>query len=250
MNKKTILGITVSILCILLLIGLGVYLMVDLNNTGPVSSPTSAVPPPTAETDHETAQITETETEKASVPDKQTAAALAAIAASQSELPEHQLIFVGDSRTVGMGDAEADYGDSCLYVGAVGEGYSWFADTGITQMEDAMEKYPEAPVILNLGVNDLDMIDHYVELYHSFQDSYPKHSFYFMSVNPVTEKSAHVTNMEISAFNSRLREEFPQQYLDCNTYLRTQDFESADGVHYSGDTYRMIHDYVVRQLAQ
>ena len=250
MNKKTILGITLSILCILLLIGLGVYLMVDLNNTDPVSSAASALPPQTVKTDQETDQLTESGTEKADAADRQTAAALTAIEASRAELPEHQLIFVGDSRTVGMGDAEADCDDSCLYVGAVGEGYSWFADTGIAQMEDAMKKCPEAPVILNLGVNDLDMIDHYVELYHSFQDNYPSHAFYFMSVNPVTEKSAHVTNMEISVFNSRLREEFPQQYLDCNTYLMTQDFESADGVHYSGDTYRMIHDYVVRQLAQ
>lgn len=250
MNKKTVFGIILSTLCILILVGLGVYLMIDLKNITSAPSSSPSISSLSTEMSPETEEITEPESEKAAGIDKQTAAALAAIEAARASLPEHQFIFIGDSRTVGMEEAEADTGDSCLYIGAVGEGYYWFTETGIFQMEAAMKEYPEAPLILNLGVNDLDMIDAYVELYHSFTDKYPKHFFYFMSVNPVTEKSEHVTNMEISAFNSRLREEFPQQYLDSNTYLMIQEFESADGVHYSGDTYRMIHDYVVRQLVQ
>ena len=65
--------------------------------------------------------------------DGQTARALAAAKGADKPLPEHHLIFVGDSRTVGMGEAEMEIGDGCTYVGAVGEGYSWFAETGLAR---------------------------------------------------------------------------------------------------------------------
>ena len=251
MNKKNILGIALSVLCLILLFGLGVYLRFDFcRNTSTDTLLESSSPFLVAETETETEVLRQTVSQIESTVDEQTDAALAAIEEARSGLPKHQLIFVGDSRTVGMGDAEEEIGDSCIYIGAVGEGYHWFTDFGMTQMEEAMKDYPDAPVVLNLGVNDLDMIDRYLELYRTFSDSYPDRSFYYMSVNPVTEKSAHVTNMEISAFNSRLRETFPEQYLDCNTYLMVQEFESADGVHYSEETYRMIHDYTVRKLQQ
>ena len=94
------------------------------------------------------------------------------------------------------------------------------------------------------------MIDHYLELYSTFQEKYPNTVFYYMSVNPVTEEAVHITNAEISDFNTKLREAFPEQYLDCSTYLRIREFESVDGVHYSEDTYREIHDFVVKKLVK
>lgn len=262
MNRKTFWELVLSVFCLILLLGLSIYLLLDLMHSHDSGLLASESPFVVVETEHtgqdtgnaggslqdgqNTAVISQG---RGNTADKQTAAALEALQAAQMQLPRHQFIFVGDSRTVGMGDAETDAGDTCRYIGAVGEGYSWFADTGLALMEEAMDACPDAPVILNLGVNDLDRIDQYLELYRTFKDSYPNRDFYYLSVNPVTEQSAHVTNMEIAGFNTRLREEFPDQYLDSNTYLRVQEFESADGVHYSDDTYRMIHDYVARQIA-
>lgn len=248
MNKKTLFEIGLSVFCLILLLGLGIYLLVDRIRSSDDSLLSTESPFLVVETE-KVELPSQAPADSVSATDAQTAAALEAIRAAQAQLPAHQFLFVGDSRTVGMGEAEEEAQDTCLYVGAVGQGYSWFSDTGLALMEAAMNDYPDVPIILNLGVNDLSEIDRYLELYRTFEQRYPDRTFYYLSVNPVTEQSAHVTNMEIAAFNTRLREEFPDQYLDSNTYLRAREFESADGVHYSADTYRLIHDYVVRQIA-
>lgn len=248
MKRRTAVGIIISFIFSIALIGLGIYLMTDLSRpTGSEGEPSSAGPETQAP---ETVLQTGGGSQPEETLDEQTARALAAAseANANSLLPEHHVIFVGDSRTVGMWEAEEETGDGCSYIGAVGEGYHWFVEEGILRMEDAMEAYPESPVVINLGVNDLDMIGQYLELYALFPDVYPERSFYFMSVNPVTREAAHVTNEEIAAFNAQLKETFPDQYLDSSTYLNMKEFESVDGVHYTKDTYRMIHDFTVRQL--
>ncbi|MDO5345912.1 MAG: SGNH/GDSL hydrolase family protein [Lachnospiraceae bacterium] len=249
-KRGTTIGILLSAAGILLLLGLGVYLTLDWKNTiaGGNSAPAQKTEDASIPSDGSGSAGDGSASDQKTGTDPQTAAALAALQAADAPLPQHHIIFVGDSRTVGMGEAETD--DTCTYIGAVGEGYHWFADTGMAQMEAAMEQYPADPVVLNLGVNDMDMIDSYLELYKTFAKTYPETRFYFMSVNPVTEKAAHVTNEEIADFNSKLRAAFPEAYLDCNTYLRIKEFESADGVHYSRETYRTIHDFAVKKCLQ
>ncbi len=260
MKKRTFLGIAAAVAVILLLLGLGIFLAItfkDSQNTSPTSSPESSLSDTLTETAPKNSVssenlFTESESpfssESETSYDAQTADAYSAAAAATAPLPDHHLIFVGDSRTVGMAKAEASQQDSCTYIGEVGEGYRWFVDNGMEQMETAMEQFPEAPVILNLGVNDLDALDADLELYSGGPDRYPDHTFYFMSVNPVTDQAAHVTNEQIASFNAGLRNAFPDQYLDSNTYLRIREFDSPDGLHYSEGTYRAIHDFVVRQI--
>lgn len=242
MKKGTILGITLSAICILLLFSLGIFLMISSREMNASSAELSEVSLISSEM--MTEMIME-ENAASTIQDQQTASALEA---ATEALPEHHLIFVGDSRTVGMSEAEMDIGDECVYIGAVGEGYYWFEETGLEQMEKAMEQYPNSPVVLNLGVNDPDALPQYLGLYQTFEERYPDNSIYFMSVNPVTEKCESRTNEEIAEFNVQIKEAFPEQYLDCNTYMKIREFESADGIHYSKDTYRMIHDYAVRKI--
>lgn len=253
MKKTTIFGVTLSMVCILLLLGLGFFLMTSSKemNASYETAEQSQIHSE-AQTDKiiEEFSVSAGEADPSALQDSQTAKALAAAQGAGRELPEHHLIFVGDSRTVGMGEAETDLGDVCTYIGAVGEGYYWLEEKGLEQMEAAMEQFPDSPVVLNLGVNDPDALPQYLELYQTFGDRYPNHKIYFMSVNPVTEKCESRTNEEIAAFNAKIKETFPDQYLDCNTYMKIREFESADGIHYSKDTYRMIHDYVVRQIFQ
>lgn len=244
MKKRTVLGVAVSIAAIALLLALGAYLAIETEQANQKSS--SALEEPFSFSTE--AEQPASPSGAASGTDDQTARALASARGNTPALPEHHVIFVGDSRTVAMGEAEADLGDACDYIGATGEGYSWFAETGIGQMEDAMALSPSSPVVLNLGVNDPDMITHYLDLYRTFSDRYPDTAFYFLSVNPVTEESKHVSNPEIAEFNDAIRSAFPDQYLDSYSYLRALEFESVDGVHYSEETSRDIHDFVVKQL--
>lgn len=158
------------------------------------------------------------------------------------------IIWAGDSRTIGMRDA-VDNED--LYIGASGEGYEWLVQTGLPQIESAITTYPKAPVVFNFGVNDYDNLDRYMELYTSLTKEYPKTHFYFLSVNPIDPAVCkNITNEEISDFNSHLQQLFPDTYIDSFTYLMINEAVTIDGIHYSGDDYRLIHDFASEKIRQ
>lgn len=159
---------------------------------------------------------------------------------------DHFLIWVGDSRTVGMRDAVRD---ECVYIGASGEGYNWFTYSGEAQMEAAILEEPDAPVVFNLGVNDYENIDLYIKEYQRLTEKFPDTVFYFLSVNPIDPALCqNITNEQIADFNSRLKESFPDTYIDSFTYLMANEIVPFDGVHYSEDAYQMLHDFVVNEL--
>lgn len=164
---------------------------------------------------------------------------------------EHCLLFVGDSRTLGMQDAvlESAPEDPCTCIAMEGEGYRWFYNEGIVQLEESLSQNPSQIVVLNLGVNDLEEIQNYLSLYEILFEEYPQTSFHIMSVNPVDEELFDgVTNEEIETFNQQMQEAFPARYLDCYSYLLTEGYQTVDGLHYNGDTYRSIHHFVVASL--
>ena len=199
------------------------------------------------------------ETETAGLPDSQTL--------RSTQLPAlvkaHQIIWVGDSRTLGMGNALRKAGrndDSDLFVGAVGEGVRWFRDQGMGEMSDAIAQHPQLPVVLNFGVNDPQLIDEYIAAYQDVIDAHPDTAFYILSVNPIDEEfliedgQVHETvfddinSLNIARMNVRLKKEFGSRYIDSASFLKTDGFETVDGLHFSTQTYLKIHDFVVNQL--
>lgn len=171
----------------------------------------------------------------------------------ESGYPEakHQLLFVGDSRTVGMQKAvlEAIPEDPCTCIAMEGEGYRWFYNEGIGQLEESLSEDPRQVVVLNLGVNDLEEITNYISIYRALFEAFPQTSFHIMSVNPVDEEQFDgVTNEEIEAFNMQIQEAFSSQYLDCFSYLQKEGYETVDGLHYSEETYLRIHHFAVSSL--
>ena len=157
----------------------------------------------------------------------------------------HHVIFVGDSRTVGMGRAEEKIGDECVYIGESGEGYNWLIEYGIDLLDEAIRAHPNDPVIFNFGVNDCEAINAYIDVYHEIEAGYPNTKFYYMSVNPVTKESEHVPLSDVLAFNRRLKAAFPDQYIDTCSWMIRGGYEDVDGIHYSQEQYRKIHDYAV-----
>lgn len=176
-------------------------------------------------------------------------------------LPQHRIIFTGDSRTLGMQNALGKLmpDDDCVFVGKVGEGYSWFLAEGQALMADAIARYPDAPVVLNFGVNDPDQISQYLDAYSDMIRNFPDTKFYFMSVNPVQrekmiengaseEALELVTNPNITRLNDAIRNACPDTYLDSSTMLKTTGFETVDGLHFSQQTYLKIHRFAVEKL--
>lgn len=166
---------------------------------------------------------------------------------SAPAVKEHSILFVGDSRTLGMKDA---VNDNCTYLGAEGEGYEWFSSEGITSLVQMLENDPTQKVVFNLGVNDPKNISLYVDRYRSLMSQYPDTPFYLMSVNPLDDKGEYnTTNEMIELFNATLESNFPDRYLDCYSYLVQNGFETVDGLHYTDSTYQAIHNFAVDQIA-
>lgn len=154
-----------------------------------------------------------------------------------------QMIFVGDSRVVGMSMA----GGYC-YVGKEGIGYDWFVSEGVYQMLDQMSICPQADVILCFGVNDVANIGSYVAEYQYLKENYPDTRFWFMSVNPVNDGMAsscgYFINSDMAvSFNRVMQQAFPEQYLDVYSYLQENGYGTSDGVHYDIGTYLVIQEY-------
>jgi hypothetical protein len=59
-----------------------------------------------------------------------------------------------------------------------------------------------------------------------------------------------VRNASIDDFNSRLEEAFPDRYLDTWSYFMEYGVSSADGVHYSGNTYAALEDCTWRAISE
>lgn len=155
------------------------------------------------------------------------------------------LIFVGDSRVVGMAEAGGFH-----YVGEVGIGYHWLVSDGISWLQQEMAANPTLPIVFCLGVNDLQNLDSYLSYYQTLLGQYPEKEMYFMSVNPVNEEAEiysgyTVSNQAIEAFNASLMETFPERYIDVYSFLKANGFGTGDGLHYDLNTYAGIQQYTL-----
>ncbi len=164
-------------------------------------------------------------------------------------IKDTQMIWVGDSRILGMQEAVNPH-SSDYYIGASGQGYFWMRDEGILQLEEDIKNHPALPVIINLGVNDHENITLYLSFYEELMEEYPETDFYFLSVNPIDEEQeTSITNQEIESFNAAVEKARPEKYLDCYTFLKEDRFETVDGLHYTEETYRKIYRFVKQQFS-
>lgn len=158
---------------------------------------------------------------------------------------------MGDSRTVGLGSA---VGISSKCIAKVGEGYDWFLSTGEAALKKKLKANPTATVVFNLGINDVANYNLYITRYKKLMQSYPKAKFYFMSINPIDKKydwgwfTCSELQSWIKKFNTALKKAFPNQYIDCNTYLTKNKFATVDGLHYTAATYKKIYNYILTQV--
>ena len=159
---------------------------------------------------------------------------------SNTENEEKQYLFVGDSRTVGM---ESIISDEATVIAKVGQGYKWLTKTADQQIRDVLTD--NTVLIFNLGVNDLANADKYISYLDGLQEEYPETEIFYVSVNPV--KNTTVTNEQINAFNDKVKEA-SVSFIDTNSYLVENGFETPDGLHYSKNTYQEIYDYIVKEV--
>lgn len=234
MKKGTVFGI---LLAAAMIIGLGafaIYLTVHFkDDLSAERADTAAEQAESAVLALYTPETPETQTERA---------------AAETEAPAPEYIWVGDSRTVAMSKAMAN---ADIYIGASGEGYNWLSETGLPLLRDAIEEYPDLPVIFNFGVNDYDNLSNYLALYRSLMTEYADTRFYYLAVYPIDpEVCVNITNEEITDFNNHLKELSPETYMDSYTFLTENEILTIDGIHYSEEDSRKLYDFAVEQIAK
>lgn len=182
---------------------------------------------------------------------------------SLQHIPNYPILFLGDSRTVGMKQALSASRYDLTYhsfLAKVGKGYSWL--TTQSPSLEGLERTPQI-IIVNLGVNDLGNCKKYQQLYETYMTScWNSCPVYIVSVNPVCSPCHSVTNSQIETFNQSMQEwineenasasagAFPIHYIDTYSYLQETGFSSSDGLHYSSDTYLRIYDYILEHVEE
>jgi len=152
------------------------------------------------------------------------------------------IIFVGDSRTVGM-EYAVDNGDY-TWLCEVGKGYYWLKEN-----IDSIDDYATTgtKVIFNLGVNDLGNVSKYIELINSYMDLWTSEGIeiYYSAVTPVGDTT--VTNEQIESFNATLQSGLDSRvtWIDSYTFLMENGFSSSDGLHYNNATYTNLYNYYI-----
>ena len=162
--------------------------------------------------------------------------------------PDTGYIFVGDSRFVNMNDVcEISKRDNLFMVAKVGEGYSWFSETALSQIKRIISSglYSKWKLIICLGINDLGNLDKYLKKYEAIKGDY---DITLVSVNPVNNYGS-LTNEQIKTFNSSL-EKLGLPFIDTFNMLLTTGYSTTDGLHYSGDTTKKIYSGILMGLEE
>lgn len=171
-------------------------------------------------------------------------------------------IFIGDSRMVGMCMAVTGkyaegklvkrvfQGEQELYYAKTNSGYEWYRARVIKKLRKWLALYPDAAVVYSHGINDLGNLEQYIGSYRMLMAEYPQAKFVMMAVNPVDpdKYKGYAQPEQISEFNRKLQEAFPDNYVDTCHYLEANGFDTADGLHYDPATYKQIYGYVVKYL--
>lgn len=156
------------------------------------------------------------------------------------QLDFSNFVFVGDSRTVGMG--QILHLDT---IAEIGVGYSFLA-----AHRDEILEYEGKNIVFNLGVNDLAHIDDYIEFFQRLPEEFCfDNNIYVVSVNP-TSGSYSSMNGDIDYFNVQLSDSLPStcKWIDTCSFLREAGFGSPDGLHYDQQTYELIANLIYNNV--
>ena len=164
--------------------------------------------------------------------------------------PPENIIFVGDSRTVGMKQSVGR--NKYKWIAEVGMGYGWLAGTAGPMI--SVSANAGVKLVFNLGVNDPGNGDKYAEYINKRIDKWDKAGVkvYYVSVNPVIDGYSNATNEKVNACNDRIRGKLDDRagWIDTNSYLFERGFNTRDGLHYDEETYRAIYGYILTRIKE
>lgn len=165
-----------------------------------------------------------------------------------------QIIFIGDSRTVGM-EKIIGYDDN-LWSAKEGIGFYWMNSVGVPQIKQYVGE--NTRVVFLMGVNDvydITRIDAYTTYFQALMEQWQPlgAKMYYVSVNPITWDAVaygKITNEKIELWNEVMAESLPEgmYYIDTYSEIYGQVY-AGDGLHYDADSYRLIYRLILQDIA-
>lgn len=161
-----------------------------------------------------------------------------------SKMRQDDIIWIGDSRTVGMSRTEKND----QYLAEESIGIRWMEEDGRPVLEALLDESGNYPLVFCFGINDITEASRFVSVYRDMLEHHDSRIM-LMSVNPVDEylesqNGYQVHNQEVKAFNQVIEDAFPDEYIDMYEYLMEQGYGSTDGVHYTEETYHSINQHM------
>lgn len=170
-----------------------------------------------------------------------------------------KLIFLGDSRTVGLknvGKSDADVSFVC----EGGMGYNWFINTAIDEV-NKIATTDGYTILFNLGVNgtvkenniNTTEAGNYVSKIKELSSgAWSKHKIVIVSVFPIndsTNKYNGLNDAGVVKFNEYMKTNLSNisnvTYCDVyNGLSRDKYVDGGDGLHYAPEGYRNIYKYM------
>lgn len=169
---------------------------------------------------------------------------------AKSNKSSGRIVWLGDSRTVGMKSAVSE-GDN-EWIAKVSMGYDWFVNDAVKEAKSKISKGDT--VVFAFGVNDLGNIDKYIsKLNELAKADWKEANVIAMSVNPTdpNKYKGGATNQAIEDFNKKLKSGIDSKIKYVDTYSQIKDKvkdHSSDGLHYDNSLYKEIYDLIRKAI--
>ncbi len=184
---------------------------------------------------------------------------------SGTKKPYKKILMVGDSRMARTQKAGIT-APGVKFIAESGMGYKWLAYTAYDKiMKEIAQGGGHTAIVFNLGVNDLEHIDKYLNFMNKQMSNLARGEdcdLYYMSVNPVDEDKliqyprwySDRRQSMINTFNKKLKAGLNPsfKYIDMTSCLTkkytTTEITVVDGLHYTKDASRIILNKCVDYL--
>lgn len=168
-----------------------------------------------------------------------------------------RIVFIGDSRTVGMRTAVSKKNTSentdNIWSCQTSMAFDWMKTTGVPAIEKQITA--DTAVCFLMGINDLTYRNpgDYSNFINDCASRWTQKgaAVYYVSVNPVGDSSSgrnyynNITNTMIEQFNQKLRNGLDSNVGYIDTYsVILSSYHTLDGLHYDNDTYKNIYQII------
>lgn len=145
-------------------------------------------------------------------------------------------MFLGDSRTVGMKNA---VNSDDIFICKESMGYDWMVKTAFPQADKKVTS--GMAIAIWFGVNDMGNVDNYIKAINEKAIEWKEKGArtFYISVGPMDK-----SDEKVAEFNETMKNGLSNDvtYVDIYSKLKSDGFETVDGLHYTVDSYKKIYD--------